>query len=49
MDGNKADWDQRPASALFIKLIQFGAYLQDPNPLKGTPPLSDRLAGWLAG
>jgi hypothetical protein len=30
------DWDQRPASALFIKLIQFGAYLQDSNPLKGT-------------
>lgn len=37
MGGGKADWDQRPASALFIKLIQFGAYLQDSNPLKGTP------------
>ncbi|KAA8908377.1 hypothetical protein FN846DRAFT_755686, partial [Sphaerosporella brunnea] len=28
------DWDQRPASALFIKLIHFGAYMQDSNPLK---------------
>ncbi|KAI5849213.1 hypothetical protein BZA05DRAFT_446278 [Tricharina praecox] len=28
------DWDQRPASSLFIRLIQFGAYLQDANPLK---------------
>jgi len=30
----KEDWDQRPASALFIKLIQFGAYLNDSNPLR---------------
>ncbi|KAF8533571.1 hypothetical protein BDD12DRAFT_697753, partial [Trichophaea hybrida] len=30
----REDWDQRPASALFIKLIQFGAYLQDSYPLK---------------
>ncbi|CCX07376.1 hypothetical protein FPQ18DRAFT_89210 [Pyronema domesticum] len=28
------DWDQRPASAQFIKLIQFGAYLQDSSMLK---------------
>ncbi|KAF8242765.1 hypothetical protein K440DRAFT_615524 [Wilcoxina mikolae CBS 423.85] len=32
----REDWDQRPASALFIKLIQFGAYLQDSYPLKGS-------------
>ncbi|KAI5812931.1 hypothetical protein BZA77DRAFT_131757 [Pyronema omphalodes] len=28
------DWDQRPASAQYIKLIQFGAYLQDSSMLK---------------
>lgn len=31
-----ADWEvQRPASALFIKLIHFGAYMNDSNQLRG--------------
>lgn len=30
----KEDWDQRPASVLFIKLIQYGAYLKDNSPLR---------------
>jgi len=28
------DWEQRPASALFIRLIHYGAYLQDVSALK---------------
>lgn len=31
--------DQRPASALFIKLIQFGGFLEDSKLLKGTPAI----------
>lgn len=31
----KEEWDQRPASALFIKLIQFGAYMNDSSALRG--------------
>ncbi|TGZ80866.1 hypothetical protein EX30DRAFT_349091 [Ascodesmis nigricans] len=30
----KEDWEQRPASALFIRLIQFGAYMIDNNRLR---------------
>ncbi|KAI5805129.1 hypothetical protein EDC01DRAFT_598979, partial [Geopyxis carbonaria] len=30
----REDWDTRPASALFIKLIQFGAYLNDSHLLR---------------
>lgn len=43
------DWDQRPASAQFIKLIQFGAYLQDSSMLKGTSFSSVSYSLWLLG
>lgn len=34
-DWKEQEWEQRPASALFIKLIQFGAYMNDSSPLRG--------------